>query len=80
MEITLGQLVQGSGAIATLNTQALPGRQALLLTRVTKALAPELQTYNEARLKVLKKHGTESADKSQFDWNSPEAQAAGEAC
>lgn len=79
MEITIGQLVNGSGAIAMLNSQALPGRQALLLARLTKVLAPELQSYQESRLKVFQRFGVENKEQNRYDWKDNTAQAAGEA-
>ena len=76
MEISFGQLAGGSQAIAILNSQPLRGRQAALLSRIVRALEPELKTYNDSRTAIFEKYGDWDAEHKSITIREAEQEVA----
>ena len=81
IEVTVGELVQAQGVISLLHTARMPARLGLQVRRIVRAIAPELEVYNETRKAlldryaakdkagelVIKDHEYQIADREAFD-------------
>lgn len=61
----LSQLVNSAAALRRLNAQPVKARVAFHLGKISRLIEPELKTYDEARVKLLKELGTVNPDDPQ---------------
>ena len=67
MKITLEQMVNATGALNWLSTEELPTNYSFMVKRLLRAITPESQTYEQARIQTVEKYGEKTEDGQRFN-------------
>ena len=62
MKITIEQMVNATGALTWLSTEKLPTNYSFMVKRLLRAITPESQTYEQARIETLEQYGEKTED------------------
>jgi hypothetical protein len=73
MKLKLGQLVNSAQALSKLIAQPMKIQYSFPLSRLAKAIEPELKLYDAARMRLLEEHGKLSDDKTRYTFEGEAA-------
>jgi hypothetical protein len=68
MEIPLKTIINSAPALNALAAQKLGAKQSFIIAKALKAIAPEMETYDQARLKAAARLGTLNSTTNQYEF------------